>query len=205
MRINDKKSVCIRFGNRHDVCCAPVTICSSGALQSVNTCRYLVIYFVSARLFKCTFESARAKFYKSVKELIFGKVGRVASESVIMQLISSKCLPVLLCATEACPFLARDQSSVSFAVTRVLMKILRTRSRSSIPRHLSPVIRSLPVTCPLVKAHTKLPLLHIRTSQTWDTDMRLVLAILCGPQSSGKVTGRERLTGGRWRGTLDRG
>ena len=52
------------------------------------------------------------------------KVGRVASESVIMQLISSKYLPVLLYATEACPFLARDQSSVSFAVTRVLMKVL---------------------------------------------------------------------------------
>jgi len=45
--------------------------------------------------------------------LIFGKVGTVASESVIMQLMSSKCLPVLLYATEACPFLARDQSSVS--------------------------------------------------------------------------------------------
>ena len=29
MRINDKKSVCIRFGNRHDVCCAPVTTCSA--------------------------------------------------------------------------------------------------------------------------------------------------------------------------------
>jgi len=44
---------------------------------------------------------------------IFGKVGRVASQSVIMQLISSKYLPVLLYATEACLFLARDQSSVS--------------------------------------------------------------------------------------------
>ena len=69
-----------------------------------------------------------SKFYKSFNA-IFGKVGRVASESVIMQLISSKCLPVLLYAIEACPFLARDQSSVSFAVTRVLMKIFRTRSR----------------------------------------------------------------------------
>jgi len=37
---------------------------------------------------------ARAKFYKSFNE-IFGKVGRVASESVIMQLISSKCPPLL--------------------------------------------------------------------------------------------------------------
>ena len=45
-----------------------------------------------------------------------------------MRLIYSKCLPVL--ATEACPFLARDQSSVSFAVTRVLMKTFRTRYRN---------------------------------------------------------------------------
>jgi len=37
--------------------------------------------------------------------------------------------PVLLYATEACPFLAHDQSSVSFAVTRVLMENVRTRSR----------------------------------------------------------------------------
>ena len=44
MRINDKKSVCIRFGNRHDVCCAPVTTCSDGALRWVDTCRYLGIY-----------------------------------------------------------------------------------------------------------------------------------------------------------------
>ena len=78
------------------------------------------IYFVSVCSFKCTFERARSKFYQSFFNAI---VGKVALESVIIQLISSKC------ATEACPFLARDQSSVSFAVTRVLMKIFRTRSR----------------------------------------------------------------------------
>jgi len=85
MCVNDKKSVYIRFGNRHDVCCAPVTTCSGGALRWVDTCRYLGIYFVSARSFKCTFEPARTKFYKSFNA-IFGKVGRVASESVIMEL-----------------------------------------------------------------------------------------------------------------------
>ena len=105
-----------------------ITTCSGGALRWVDTCRYLGIYFVSARSFECTSEPARSKFYKSFNA-IFGKVGQVASESVIMQLISSKCLPVLLYATEACPFLARDQSSVSFAVTRVLIKIFCTRSR----------------------------------------------------------------------------
>jgi len=48
-----------------------------------------------------------------------------------MQLISSECLPVLSYATEACTFLARDQSSMSFAVTRVLMKFFCTRSRDA--------------------------------------------------------------------------
>jgi len=84
MRINDKKSVCIRFGNRHDVFCAPVTTCSGGALRWVDTCRYLGIYFVSARSFNCIFEPARSQFYKSFNA-ISGKVGRVAPESVIMQ------------------------------------------------------------------------------------------------------------------------
>jgi len=41
MRINDKKSVCIRFGNRHDVCCAPVTTCS--AWRSATMGRYVQI------------------------------------------------------------------------------------------------------------------------------------------------------------------
>jgi len=34
---------------------------------------------------------------------IFGKVGKCASEDVHLSLVSSKCLPVLLYATEACP------------------------------------------------------------------------------------------------------
>ena len=91
MRINDKKSVCIRFGIRHDLCCAPVTTCI--VAERYDGCRYLGIYFVSARSFKCTFEPARSKFYKSFNA-IFGKIGRVASESVIMQLISYRSEPV---------------------------------------------------------------------------------------------------------------
>ena len=35
---------------------------------------------------------------------IFGKIGRVASEEVVLQLIKSKCVPVLLYGLEACSF-----------------------------------------------------------------------------------------------------
>jgi len=47
-------------------------------------------------------------------------------------LLRSKCLPILLYATEACPLLARDLSSLEFTTTRVFMKIVRTSSSAII-------------------------------------------------------------------------
>ncbi len=45
-----------------------------------------------------------------------------------MSLLRTKCLPILLYATEACPLLVRTKHSFEFALTRVLMKIFRTSS-----------------------------------------------------------------------------
>ena len=91
--------------------------------------RYLRVFILSVFARSNVLLNALDPNFINLFNAIVGKVGRVALESVIIQLISSKCLLLLLYATEACPFLARDQSSVSFAVTRVLMKIFRTRSR----------------------------------------------------------------------------
>ena len=49
------------------------------------------------------------------------KVGRSASEETILALIRAKCLPILLYATEVCPMLARDRSSLKFTSTRILI------------------------------------------------------------------------------------
>ena len=59
---------------------------------------------------------------------IFGKVGRLATEDVVLGLLRSKCLPILLYATEACPWLARDKQSLDFTITRIFVKIFRTGS-----------------------------------------------------------------------------
>jgi len=40
--------------------------------------------------------------------VVFGKVGRTASEKVTLQLVLSKCVPVLLYGLEACPLNASD-------------------------------------------------------------------------------------------------
>ena len=61
-----------------------------------------------------------------------GKVGRYASEDVVLSLVRSKCLPVLLYVTEVCPLLSRDLSSISFALTRVLTNIFCSRSHDVI-------------------------------------------------------------------------
>lgn len=127
MQINVNKSKCLRFGARYNCSCAAITLLNGDQVQWTDSCRYLGVYFVSAQSFRCSFHEARASFYRACNG-IFGKVCKYASEDVALSLVSSKCLPILLYATEACPLLSRDIASISFAVTRVLMKIFHTRS-----------------------------------------------------------------------------
>jgi len=53
--------------------------------------RYLGVYIVSSRLFKCSLAYAKKSFYCGANA-IFGKkkIGRLASEEVVLQLIKSK-------------------------------------------------------------------------------------------------------------------
>jgi len=63
---------------------------------------------------------------------IFSKTGSCASEPVIFSLLRSKCMPILLCAVEACPLLAPQIQSVEFTLTRIFMKIVRTGSPKTV-------------------------------------------------------------------------
>jgi len=67
----------------------------------------------------------KAKFYKAFNcTCIFGKIGRIASEEVILALIKSKCLPILLYGTEGCPINSAMRHSLQFALlNRALFKI----------------------------------------------------------------------------------
>jgi len=49
----------------------------------------------SSSKFKCNFSFAKKAFYRSFNA-IFGRVGRLATEEVVLHLIKAKCLPVLL-------------------------------------------------------------------------------------------------------------
>lgn len=129
MRLNVNKSVCMRFGARFDASCANLVSLHGGALQWVDSCRYLGVYFTSGRLFRCCFHIAKCKFFSAFNS-IFSKVGRFASEEVVLSLLKTKCLPCLLYGVEACPFLIRDKHSFDFSVTRLFMKLFKTGSPS---------------------------------------------------------------------------
>jgi Reverse transcriptase (RNA-dependent DNA polymerase) len=131
MSINPKKSVCIRFGQRFNAQCEHITSVSGMKFEWVDNCRYLGVFFVSGRQFRCSFDNAKRLLFTSFNS-IFSKVGAFASEDVVINLLRSKCIPVLLYGVEACPFLARDKHSFDFSLTRIFMKLFRTGSAAMV-------------------------------------------------------------------------
>ena len=68
----------------------------------------ILVFFVRSRNFKCSLEYAKRSCYRSINA-IFDKVGRIASEEVILQLVSKQCVPILLYGLEACPLTVSDK------------------------------------------------------------------------------------------------
>ena len=87
-----------------------------------NKLRYLGIFLVESRVFKCAIDDAKCSFYRAANA-IFGKVGRIASEEVTLQLIKSKCMPILLYDLVACPLNKSQLSSIDFVINRLFMKL----------------------------------------------------------------------------------
>ena len=125
MSLNSKKSLCIRFGPRHNVTCSNISTLNGDNLLWTKSCRYLGVYMCSSNSFKCSLSNAKKSFYRSFNS-IFGKLGRLASEEVILHLVNIKCVPVLLYGLEACPLNKTDVRGLDFVFTRSLMKLFKT-------------------------------------------------------------------------------
>ena len=129
MAINVGKSACMRIGSRYNVKCMNISTLNSREILWCDKIKYLGIDLIAARVFKCSYDNAKRKFYRAFNA-IFGKVGRTASEEVIIQLLKTKCLPVLYYGLEACP-INRDQArSLDHAVHSCFRKIFATADQS---------------------------------------------------------------------------
>ena len=122
--------VCV-LGQRCDVVCYNIVSSTGCALPWVKELRYLGMFIVSARNFWCSLEHARRAHYRLLNAG-YGKVGRFTSEEVVLQLVSSKCLPILLYGLEAAHLRISDVRSLDFAVNRFLMKLFQTGNVSII-------------------------------------------------------------------------
>jgi len=80
---------------------------------------------VQSRAFKCAIDDAKCSFYRAANA-IFGKVGRLASEEMTLQLTKSKRIPVLVYGLVACLLNKSQLSSLDFAMNRFLMKLFST-------------------------------------------------------------------------------
>ena len=74
---------------------------------------------------KCSLDVAKRGFYRAAKG-IFGKIGRIASEEVVLELIRTKCIPILLYGLEVLPLYQYQLRSLDFVINRLFMKLFRT-------------------------------------------------------------------------------
>ena len=125
MASNSKKSCCLRVGSRCDRPCNNLSTSGGHLVPWVDEMRYFGLFFVRSHTFKCSLDHAKHTFYRAVNG-IFGRIGRTASEEVILELIKSKCLPILLYGLEACPLNKTSLRSLDFSVNRLFMKLFNT-------------------------------------------------------------------------------
>jgi len=107
--------------------CASVNSVCGLCLPWVTEMRYLGVYIVRSKSFKCSLDEREKKFYRAANG-IFGKIGRVASEEVILglHLIFSKCLPILLYGLESLPLYQYQLNSLDFDINRFFIKLFKT-------------------------------------------------------------------------------
>jgi len=128
MTINVGKSACMRIGVRHNVKCMNISTADGREILWCDKIRYLGIYVKSAGVFRCSYDNAKKSFYRAFNA-IFGKVGRLASEDVIIQLLRTKCLPVLYYGLEKCPVTKAQTKSLDYALHSCFRKIFSTRDQ----------------------------------------------------------------------------
>jgi len=70
MSINEKKSCCIHIGSRCDMACANVTTSNGHSLPWTNKIRYLGVYIIDGRQFRCSTTYAKRSFHRSINAIL---------------------------------------------------------------------------------------------------------------------------------------
>ena len=151
--INIKKSCFLRIVHRFDFKGYPIVTLNGYSLPWVNENKYLGIFITSSRTSICSLNYAKRAYCRSLNA-IFGKIGRSASEGVVLQLVATKCLPILMYGSEAYCLTQSNIRSLDFAVNRFLMKLFKTANINIIKDCISFFDFELPSTLLLARTQT---------------------------------------------------
>jgi len=99
LSFNVNKSAIMRIGPRFKVPIADLQL-QQQTLTKVSEIKYLGVYIASDRLFKCSVQNSKLKFYKCFNT-IFHRCKSSESELICIKLLKSYCLPLILYASEA--------------------------------------------------------------------------------------------------------
>ena len=124
LTVNCEKSICIRIGKFwHSDCC---NISMHGIrLKWSSELKYLGVVFIAGKILRPCFDACKSKFYASFNS-IYGKLGKLNSEIVTLNLIKSIALPCLLYGTEALSLNSSVIKTLDNPWSRVFMKIFST-------------------------------------------------------------------------------
>ena len=93
--------------------------------------KYLGIYIVAAAKFKCSFDAAKVKYYRSANAIL-AKLGNSNNKPVLLKLISSMALPCLTYALEALSLNKTDLVNLNSPWTRSFEQIFHTFDKNVI-------------------------------------------------------------------------
>ena len=116
------KSCCIRVGPRCDTITATINSLTGHTISWAKEMRYLGVNFVQSRTMKCSLDVAKRVL--SRHQWHFWKIGRTASEEVVLELIRTKCIPILLYGLEVLPLYQYQLRSLDFVINRPLHEIV---------------------------------------------------------------------------------
>ena len=97
-------------------------------MWSRTSIKYLGVNIIASSGFACSLDNAKRNFYRAFNA-VYGKVGGIASEEVLLHLFQSKCMPLLLYGSEVCPLKKSQLRSVDYVITNCFMKVFKTRSK----------------------------------------------------------------------------
>jgi len=126
MLFNVKKSAWLRFGTGYNNFVCPVML-NGQPLPLVSEVKYLGVVICAGRRFKISLNLVRMKFYRAFNAL-WSKLGGKASDTVILHLTKSFCVPILLYGLEAVPISKSVCNSLKCCWSRVLFRIFHVCS-----------------------------------------------------------------------------